>query len=591
MSRRSDVLRGALAVLVLVLLAGCGLPLPDGVRSAGQVEAEQQEQIGIQVLPPGPQEGATAVDLVQGFLRAQSSPADGHAVARQFLAPDTVWDDDELVIVYRASTPVVTPDPERPGQVLARLETVARISDDGSYRLESRTLIERYTVGRTPEGELRLTGVPPGLRLTPADQALSYRPYDVEFLARSVSGEPTNRLVADRIFLPVTADPTLAEAVVNAALRGPSLPLVGAVVTAAPSGTTLASPVRVDSGVVTVDLSAQAQALDGRGRQQLSAQLMWTLHPAYTGLRLLVEGEPFEVEGVEPVQEVRDWPGFDPTELAEDAPLLYIADRRLASLDRPLPPSEVTRAGALPVDQAAMSPAGDDLGVLTRVPDGPDEVRTGPVAGPFGAPKLVKPGLTALSWGPGDQGLWVLETGPRPVVWLVPGATAGAAGEVRAVPYEPPGTDAGPLTDLRVSRDGARIALVFGEGEDRRLHVGRIEPADGGLRIAGVVPVAPALTDVTDVAWESRAESRASLAVLAADPETAGLLPVSVTVDGSSSLPVQRGGLTGTPVSLAAAPGRPLTVATEEGGLSRLFRDNGALFRLQQEGQSPFYPG
>jgi len=155
------------------------------------------------------------------------------------------------------------------------------------------------------------------------------------------------------------------------------------------------------------------------------------------------------------------------------------------------------------------------------------------------------------------------------------------------VPFETPGSDAGPLTDLRVSRDGARVALVFGEGEARRLHVGRIEPAEGGLRIAGVVPVAPALTDVTDVAWETGIV----LAVLAADPETAGLLPVRVTVDGSSAVPVQRGGLTGTPVALAAAPDRPLTVATEEGGLSRLFRDNGALFRLQQEGGSPFYPG
>ncbi len=581
------LVRGSLAALVLVLLAGCGLPLPEGARSAGQVEAEQQEQIGIQVLPPGPQEGATPVDLVQGFLRAQSSPADQHAVARKFLATDTVWDDDELVIVYRASTPVVTPDPERLGQVLARLETVARISDDGSYRLESRTLVERYTVGRTADGELRLTGVPPGLRLTPADQALSYRPYEVEFLARSLSGEPTNRLVADRIFLPVTGDPALAQALVTAVLQGPSLPLVGAVVTAAPAGTRLASPVRVDSGVVTVDLTGEARALDPPGRQQLSAQLMWTLHPAYTGLRLLVDGEPFEVESVAAVQEVRDWPGFDPAELAEDAPLLYVADRRLASLDRPLPSSEATRVGALPVDLAAISPVDNELGLLTRVADGPDEVRTGPLAGPFGAPRLVQPDLASLSWGPGDQGLWVLQTGPRPVVWLVPGPGAAPAGEVVTVPYETPGADAGPLTDLRVSRDGARVALVFGEGEARRLHVGRIEPVEGGLRIAGVVPVAPALTDVADVAWETGT----LLAVLAADPDTAGLLPVRVAVDGSSAVPVQRGGLTGTPVALAAAPDRPLTVATEEGGLSRLFRDNGALFRLQQEGSAPFYPG
>jgi hypothetical protein len=155
------------------------------------------------------------------------------------------------------------------------------------------------------------------------------------------------------------------------------------------------------------------------------------------------------------------------------------------------------------------------------------------------------------------------------------------------VAYEIPAAAPGPLIDLRASRDGARVALVFGAGPARRLYVGRIEPGAAGLRIAGVVAVAPLLSDVTDVAWESGT----SLAVLATDPDTAGLLPVRVAVDGSSSQPVQRGGLSGTPASLAAAPGRPLTVATEQEGRLRLFRDNGTLFRLQQDGAAPFYPG
>ena len=574
-----------LLLLLLLLLPGCGLPLPEGVRSAGEVQAEQQEPAGIQVLPPGPQAGATAVELVEGFLRAQSSPGDAHAVARQFLAPDAAWDDDELVIVYRASSPTVVPDPDQPGQLLTRLETVARISADGSYRLESRTLSERYTVGPGPGGELRLTGVPPGLRLTPADRELSFRPYVVHFLGLSATGEATGRLVSDQVFLPVTVDP--AQAVVEAVLSGPSVPLQGAAVSAVPVGTTLASPVRVQAGVVTVDLSRPVQPLDVRARQRLSAQLMWTLHPTYAGLRLLVEGEPLEVEGAGQVQDVTDWPGYDPARADQDAQLLYLQERALRNLDGALQDSEATQDGDLRVDEAASSPLRGSLGLRTRLSGGADEVRTGPRAGPFGAPLLVRPNLGSLSWGAGDQGLWVLQAGPTPVVWLVPGPDAPQDTAVRTVAYELPPDAAGPLTDLRVSRDGARIALVFGKGADRRLHVGRIEPADGGLRVAGVVAVAPALTDVSDVAWESGT----SLAVLATDPNTAGLLPVSVAVDGSSSAPVQRGGLTGTPVSLAAAPGRPLTVASEQEGRSRLFRDNGALFRLQQDGSAPFYPG
>jgi hypothetical protein len=588
MSRDGVVRRLLAGVVVLGLATGCALPLPEGVRSAGQVQAEQQEPAGIQVLPPGPQDGATAVELVEGFLRAQSSPGQSHAVARQFLAPGTPWDDEALVIVYRASSPTVAPDLDQPNEILVRLETVARISGDGSYRGESRTLTERYAVAPDPAGQLRLTAVPPGLRLTSADRELSFRPYEVDFLGLSATGAPTGRLVSDRVFLPVTAEP--AAALVGSLLRGPSVPLQGAVASAVPVGTTLASPVRVDAGVVTVDLSEEVLRLDARARQRLAAQLVWTLHPVFPRLRLLVEGRPLEVQGAGEVQGVSDWPGFDPVAAVEDAPLLYLQERTLRNLDGALESSEATRGGTLFVDQAASSPLAGTLGLLTRLPDQPDEVRIGPASGPFGDPVLTGTRLGSLSWGPGDQGLWVLasasgQTGP--VVWLVPGPDAPTAGSPVSVAYDQPPDAPGRLTDLRVSRDGVRIALVFGSGPDRRLHLGRIEPFEGGHRIAGIVAIAPALTDVTDVAWEDGT----SLAVLAADPNTAGLLPVSVAVDGSSSTPVQRGGLSGTPVSLAAAPGRPLTVATVQDGRSRLFRDNGALFRLQQDGSEPFYPG
>lgn len=569
----------------LLVLAGCGLPLPEGVRSAGQVRAEEQEPGRIQVLPPGPQDGATAVELVEGFLRAQSSPGEAHAVARQFLAPGTEWDDRGLVLVYRASSPTVVVDPEQPDSVLTRLETVARISADGSYQLERRSLAERYTTGLNPAGQLRLTSVPQGLRLSPADRELSFRPYDVPFLGLTATGAAASRLVPDRVFIPVTDDP--AQALVEAALRGPSLPLRGAVTSAVPVGTSLLAPVGVDAGVVTVDLSAEAAALDPPGRARLAAQLVWTLHPTYPGVRLFVQGERLEVEGVGEVQGVADWPAYEPFGADADAPLLYLQQRTIRNLDGPLPRSEATPGGMLAVDEAAASPPSGALGLLTRSPGGPDEVRTGPRSGPFGPALLTRPGLGSLSWGSGEQGLWVLQRGAPAVVWLVPGPEAPAGSLPRTVAYESPSDALGPLTDLRVSRDGARVALVFGEGKERRLHVGRVEPLDGGLRIAGVTAVAPTLADVADVAWESVT----SLAVLATDPNTAGLLPVRVSVDGSSLAPVQRGGLSGTPLSLAAAPGRPLTVATAADGISRLFRDNGAVFRLQQEGGAPFYPG
>ena len=148
---------------------------------------------------------------------------------------------------------------------------------------------------------------------------------------------------------------------------------------------------------------------------------------------------------------------------------------------------------------------------------------------------------------------------------------------------------AGPLAALRVSRDGARAALVFGIGEARRLYVGRIEPAGGRLRIAGVDPVAPALAGVTDVAWESGT----SLAVLATSPGASQVVVWRVAVDGSTGpAAVQRPGLPGDAVALAAAPGRPLVVSALLDGVPRLYRDDDTLFRLEVEpGTAPAYPG
>src|SRR4051812_2329093 len=82
-----------------VLVAGCGLPLGGGVREPGQVPAEERVGGDIQVLPPGPRDDASAVDIVRDFYGAQSSPVDAHASAREFLAPELrpKWRDNASV--------------------------------------------------------------------------------------------------------------------------------------------------------------------------------------------------------------------------------------------------------------------------------------------------------------------------------------------------------------------------------------------------------------------------------------------------------------------------------------------------------------
>lgn len=591
MTRR---LAGLASVLALLMCASCGgLPTPQGVRSAENVQAEQTGSPGLQVLPPGPREGATAKELVTGFLDAQSSPEDDYAVARQFLAPGTEWDPSASALLYRAGTQDV--DAPEPGVARVGLRVVGQISGAGAFSLRDEKVTDDYRIVRDKDGQLRLSGVPAGVRLADIDRTRSFVPRNVYFLGLPAPGESTPHLVADRVFQLSTADP--ARALVQALLSGPTAALnppgqSGAVETAVPPGTRLRG-VAVRDNVVRVDLSREVLTLDATGRQRLSAQLVWTLLPAYRGVELLVEGKPLPVSGTGAVQVRDDWAAYGPSGLGPDAPLLYVAGRRLRMLDGQLPASDVTGADGIPVDRAALAPGQRALGVLT---DGagaaPDVVRTGPVTGPF-TEALSKPGLTSLTWGSGGWGLWLLQAGRDPLVrdpliWLAPGPGAPPTARARTIDYEPP-PGAGPLAAIVASRDGARMAMVFGVGTARRLYVGRIELSGGRPVVRRVLAVAPAMTGVVDVAWESDT----SLVAFGSLKPTSEVLGLRVAIDGSSLTPLNTSGLpTGGAISIAAAPDdNPLVVGVDVGGKRSLYRPRDGLFVDEGPGTAPFYPG
>ena len=338
-----------------------------------------------------------------------------------------------------------------------------------------------------------------------------------------------------------------------------------------------------------MELSPEVLELVAVERRRLAAQLVWTLAvPPFAGVELLVDGERFDVPGADAVQDPSDWEDFDPDGSgADEKPLLYyVQDGALRTLGPPvLPDSEATQPAGLSVEEVAASPEDGALALLSRDPGGA-VLRVGLPEGPF-VEALTKSDLTSPSWGPGTQGVWVLEPGPRPILWLVPGPDAPA--DARPVPVRYPQPEgAGRLSRVQVSRDGARIALVFGEGAARRLHIGVVEPAAGQLQVTGIDPVAPSQRDVTDVAWASGT----SLVMLASAGQDPTLLLWTVTVDGSvAPVPVPKPGLPSDARSVAAMPGQPLVVAAEVDGQPTLFRDNGNTFRELETGSAPAYPG
>lgn len=577
--RRGTGRVGALLVAVL-LTAGCGLSLPRGVQTPGAVPDEQSRDGEISVLPPGPTDGASPRDIVVDFLGAQSSPEGRHAVAREFLTPEAgrEWDDEAGVKVYDAASPPVV-EQTGPDVVRVKAKAVATVETDGSFRRSTGDIDDTYRVrcaGRT----CRISSLRSGLRLNLGDFVRSFAARSVYFLAPASGAAPAERhLAADLVRLPRTDEP---QRLVQAVLDGPSLGLRGSVETAVPAGTRLLRPVTATpDGVVTVDLSRQVRGLPDGARQQLSAQLVWTLRSlrtAFTSLRLLVEGAPLPVAGSPGPQDVRAWASYDPDRLNPGVPGLYLDGRRLHDLVDFSPALGVAGSGQPPVDDVAVSPDGE-LAVLTTLRDGLSEVRTGPQPGPFG-PVRASGRLSSPTWGSGEQGLFMLRS--RSVVRLPPQGST-----LVDVPVE---GSTEPVRRLEVARDGVRVALLVGDPDAPSLMVGRLVQGPSGPRVVAPREIAPSLSKVVDVAWETDV----SLVVLASFQ--LGRLPARVAVDGFTSSPVLGSrlplGLTAT--SVAAADGRPVVLSGVLSGgdqVERVYRDDGSQFVAQANGRRPVYPG
>lgn len=564
-----------LLVLVL-LLSGCSLPLPGGVKTVEGVPAEQQQPGGgVRVVPPGPRPGQTPEDVVRGFLQAEASADGSHAIARSYLTPAqaTAWDDRAGVRVYelRSLATSLTGSEADSRTVTVTAQVTAVIDSDGGYRPAAAEESEDYQVQRV-DGQWRLAVVPPGLRLTAADRDRSFAPVAVYYPGQvPESGSP--RLVPDRVFL--QTGPGLAERLVRRVLAAPTTALAGAV--AHQPGLSVRS-VRTDSaGVVTVDLSG-ARDLPPEARQTLSAQLVWTLRDlgtGFSGLRLLAGGSPLSVPGVGAVQDDGAWDEYDPEGLGATPPYLFVASRRLRASGLTLPSNAATagdagQGNALAVDDVALTPDRTQVALLEGTAPGVVTVRLGPLRGPAYRTAVTARDLRSPSWGSGDRGLWLVRN--RSTVALLP--PGGRALQDVPVMDRP----AGRLNALSASRDGARIALVYGT----TLYVGRVEVTAAGPRVAGLRRLDAGGTAVSDVAWVNGT----SLAAVGLGRTAAGALAqvARLGVDGSA-LEVRSIG-TLVPESLTASDAGVLLGAGDV-----LYSLTGRLPARLGAGSRPAYPG
>ena len=580
---------GAPLVAGALLLAGCaGIPTSGPIQHGAAVGDPRTEPATRSLAQP-PREGASQLQIIEGFLNANESFDDDHAVARLFLTPDAAktWNPAAGTTVYDNSTSTGGDSykPVGTSEIVFSAAKVGTISQQGQYDVSGGTVEASFKLKQV-DGQWRIVSLPQGLLISAGAMGRDYSDYDVYFPDpnRSV-------LVPDQVLLPIS--PGTSTALVRALIAGPTPWLAPAVRTAIPTGTKLVvDSAPIVDGVVEVDLTAPAATAIGKEAQALSAQIVWTLRPlsGVTAVRITVDG--IALRGVPAVQPITSWPQWDPD--ADPAagvagPVAYFANgERLFSLhdDKAVAVPGQVGDGTFALHHPGVSfdeseVAGLDPGqhslYVTKVGAGVK------VAGP-----VLTEGtrLTAPSWDRFGM-VWTADArATGNVVWV---DAPGAAPKKVATQ----GLPSGRILALRISRDGARVAIIVqspGESGTSSIYLGRVERPDGPpVLLSGFRPVDTVFTTVADVAWKS-----ADLLLALGQVTTGGpLQPLYVDLFGASvrALGPIVSSAAASPgiVSITAAPGQAEVLASTSDG--RLFRYLDVGWVELGKGQYPSYPG
>jgi hypothetical protein len=576
---------GLLAAALVFPLAACaGVPDSGGpvtVRAAPPVGGGQDEP-DVRVQPPGPVPESGPVQVVRGFLNAAVSSDDRHGVARSFLGPEArrTWSDDGPVRVFRLAS--VTPTAA--DSVRVRGRTVGVVGEDGAFTPADGPL-DLVLRLRWNGSTWQLVTPPAGVYLQDVYFSQVYIPYSVYFVAAG-----TRRVVPDLRYLDRSLGNAEPSELVRLLLGGPSSWVAPGVRTAFPRGTRLRGNVVRDRGVLTVDLTAEAEFASPEDRAMLSAQLVWTLREfEVTGVRVEVEGRRFEAPGAGEVQDLGRWAGLNPAVPARDLPAYQVRSGavRIAvpGPRSPMPPGAPfggaqARSGTL---GAAVSLDGSALALVKAGAGGGQRLYVGPSTGQlpvrYAATRFGRP-----SWGPRNSAVLVVADSAR--LLLVP-----QTGPVRTVdapalrPYLARGARIGAI---RLAPDGVRLALVVGSGAGAELLTGILR-ADGP-RLPSLVSlrsVAAGVEDLTDVGWSRERE------LVTVGRERGGeLLPWELSADGATRSSSPRSGLpAGRLGQLAATPVDRVLLGADGATYQRYFNSWGAPLAEGVVGAEPFYPG
>jgi Lipoprotein LpqB beta-propeller domain/Sporulation and spore germination len=587
--------RGRPRLLVAALVCVMGLTACAEIPNAGSVQhgdVSVEESGTVYNQPYGPPADAEPREIVNGFLKAQSAGiSEDWSTAREYLADKAkkTWEPTARTIIFTGDidvSQVLGPDdatspgtttpgssqsaPEEPEATTAafsgRAQVTSTLDSDGRYTEESTGTTQdlTFTLEKDADGQWRITATEDGIFVSEPNFKTGFRATTLYF--------PTND---DKFLVPevrwYSATNTAAHAV-KGVLAGPSEWLRDSVHVVAPEGTELVlDSVPIDNfGTAKVDLTQSVLSASDEDIAMLRAQLDAVLLkvsgvsaveitvnstpldfktsvspirdpvPITSSPLVLAEGVVSVIDGstATPVPGLLTLEGKNVTAIAADAGLSLVVYRSAATTIATVP-TESDESVVILSGQALLAPSVDRFGWIWSGESG------------VGAP------LKAVSAG-GD------------VIEIVADWLAGRRVE-----------------SIRVSRDGARIAIVSSAGAVSRVDVAAIarDDTDAPLRLsAESIAVGASVTGAREVVWIDES----TVGVLA-DGQTSDVLTVHVVPLSEHSEALS--GVDGT-VSLAAGRGRrAVFVATAEGELKSRATTGAAWSNVASDVSIPTFPG
>ena len=593
----------AVAGAAALLLCACATVPDSGPVQAGKVARTVggQNPDYLQLIPVPPQPEWSAGQVVEGFLAACASFANGHAIAREYLDPAHrhSWKPGWAVTVvgapkveqavnlaHQAGAPYSQEE-----SVTATGQKLATLTDNGLYRGTTGSSTYSFHLFKI-NGQWRIDNPPGRLLLTEPDFKRVYAPRNLYYVASA-----TQALVPEPVFVPLQAtSATLVTKLVTALLQRPKVLLTGGVSSAFPPGATLLRAT-LNDGTATINLGGTAaHAATAAQLPAMTSQLVWTLAGHSYGpspvqaVELEINGHPLEINGhpLPPASLSRGHLALSPPEAPAGLPLYTLArngavQERTQSAPVPGPVPGEAGEGQVRLTTIAVSRASSDVRYVAGLSGTRNIVYYGPIRrdGRLTAWRVPRGGVTSLSWDV-SLNLWVAS--PHGV-WMLP--PAGHSGKRKPIPLGlglRPGTV---VSQLQVAPDGVRVAMiVHGPGwHGNHLLLAAIGRTPGG---APTLPSTVSIgTDVRGVPIQLSWYDADHLIVLSRSQMTPQLWEVPVNGGSSAALVTE----SGTHSITAAGPGNPMAADLARGQLALESNLNGTWALQHGTAGSPVYPG